>query len=146
MKKGLIFLKTVLLCGVMGKTVQARDHLLNLERWSVQGSDTIMLFSVIILLVLGCAVYITTTNLTGEARESGCSRLSISLQLLSTFLTIFLLIGGLYFFDIVSKLRGVSGVLLTFGGSAAIFGMACGFLLLGNYLYEHPEKLRKRGV
>lgn len=142
MKKGLLIFKAVILSGVMVETVQARDHLLDLERWSRQGSETLMLFSVIVLLVLGCGVYITTTNLTGEARESGCSRLSVALQLLSTVLTILLPMCGLYFFDVVSKLRGLGGVLLTFGGSATIFGMACGFLLFGNYLYEHPEKLR----
>lgn len=142
MKKGLLIFKAVILSGVIVETVQASDQLLNLERWSRQGSDTLMLFSVIVLLLLGCGVYITTTNLTGEARESGCSRLSIVLQLLSPVLTILLLMCGLYFFGVVSNLRGLSGVLLTFGGSATIFGMACGFLLLGNYLYEHPEKLR----
>ena len=120
----------------------AGSELFGVEFSRLSDSESVKLFITIILLLLGIGVVETTLRLTREARESGCSRRSISLQLFFSFLAVFLVLAGLLFLFGPIQFRGVIGFWLTFGGSATIFGLAFGLLLFGNYLYENPEKLK----
>ena len=131
----------VFVLGLAGSAL-AGSELFSVERWNVVHSDNFMLFSIIVLLLLGIGVVETTTSLTREAKASGCSRRSITLQFLTSFFAVSLFILGLIFLFRPFELSGATGFLLSFGGSATIFGSACGLLLFGNYLYENPEKLK----
>ena len=131
----------VFVTGLNG-SARAGSELFSVERWNLVYSDNFMLFSIIVLLLLGVGVVETTTSLTREAKASGCSRRSITLQFLSSFFAVSLFMLGLIFLFQPFELSGATGLLLTFGGSATIFGSAFGLLLFGNYLYENPEKLK----
>ena len=142
MKLRLIITQAIILCCIMAGTADATIMPVIFEGWNVRESSDFILFSIIILLALGLGGLQTTTRLTVEARESGCSRRSILIQILSSFLAVSLVILGFIFFVKLDQLKGTAGVFLTFGGSAGISGTACGLLLFGNYLYENPEKLK----
>lgn len=114
----------------------------NFENWKVSESSNFILLSIIIMIPLSLGVIQTTTKLIREARESGCSQRSILIQFLSSFLALSLIISGVFFFLNLEQFKGTPGIILTFGGSAGIFGTACGILLFGNYLYENPDKLK----
>ena len=142
MKLKFLFCVTIVLCTIFSGSAYADSLTLDFDSWNIRESENFILLSVIILLSMSLGVVQTTTNLSREARESGCSRRSIFIQFIASFLAVSLIISGVIFFLNLEQFRGTPGILLTFGGSAGIFATACGFLLFGNYLYENPDKLK----
>jgi len=142
MKLKYLFGLTIALSATFPGNAYADSITRYLDNWNVRESENFILLSIIILLSLSLGVVQTTTNLSREARESGCSQRSILIQFIASFLAVSLIISGVIFFLNLEQFRGTPGILLTFGGSAGIFGSAYGFLLFGNYLYENPDKLK----